>query len=92
MKTFKLSIACILAVVSLSTSAQVILDGEFRPRMIIDGGYKTIKLESDPVFVYISQRSRVNLSYKKNKLETYFSIQDVHVWGDDDMYSSSGMS
>ncbi|NLU39655.1 MAG: alginate export family protein [Bacteroidales bacterium] len=92
MKTFKLSIACILAVVSLSTSAQVILDGEFRPRMIIDGGYKTIKLESDPVFVYISQRSRVNLSYKKNKLETYFSIQDVHVWGDDDMYSSSGVS
>lgn len=92
MKTFKLSIACILAVLSLTTSAQVILDGEFRPRMIVDGGYKTIKLESDPVFVYISQRSRVNLSYKKDKLETYFSIQDVHVWGDDDMYSSSGVS
>jgi len=79
-------------VISTNLFSQLTIDGEFRPRMMIDGGYKTIKLKSDPVLVYIAQRSRVNLSYKDEKLETYFSVQDVHFWGDDDMYSSSGVS
>jgi hypothetical protein len=57
MKTFKYQLLAYFAVVSLSTSAQVILDGEFRPRMIIDGGYKTIKLESD-LYLYTFLNAR----------------------------------
>jgi hypothetical protein len=77
---------------SANLFSQLTIDGEFRPRVMIDNGYKTIRLKSDPMLVYISQRSRVNFGFKKEKLETYFSVQDVHFWGDDDMYSSSGVS
>jgi len=91
MKTIKLLLITGMLLSSIQLFSQFTIDGEFRPRMMIDNGYKTIKLESDPTLVYISQRSRINLGYKKDKLETYFSFQDVHFWGDDDNYSSSGL-
>jgi hypothetical protein len=92
MKTIKLLLIIGIMLSSTRLFSQFTIDGEYRPRVMIDNGYKTIKLESDPTLVYISQRSRISLGYKKDKLETYFSLQDVHFWGDDDMYSSSGVS
>lgn len=92
MKNLKLFFLFLLMIMSSEVFSQMILDGEFRPRMMIDNGYKSIRLSSDPTLVYISQRSRVNLGYKSDKLETYFSVQDVHYWGDDDMYSTSSVS
>jgi hypothetical protein len=92
MKRTKLLLLISIMLLSSELFSQMTLDGEFRPRMMIDGGYKTIRLQSDPALVYISQRSRVNLGYKSEKLETYFSVQDVHFWGDDDVYSSSSVS
>jgi hypothetical protein len=92
MKTFKLLFIFGILLSSTKLFSQFTIDGEFRPRVMIDNGYKTIKLEKDPTLVYISQRSRINFGYKKDMIETYFSIQDVHYWGDDDLYSSSGVS
>jgi len=92
MNTFKLLLILGFLLSSTQLFSQFTIDGEFRPRVMIDNGYKTIKLEKDPTLVYISQRSRVSLGYKKDKIETYFSLQDVHYWGDDDLYSSSGVS
>jgi hypothetical protein len=80
--------AC-LAFVAFATFSQTTIDAEYRPRSMVDGGYKTIKLVTDPTLIYISQRSRLNIGYKSEKLETYFSIQDVRFWGDDDNYSST---
>jgi hypothetical protein len=91
MKNLKLLLIIGLLLGSTDLFSQFTIDGEFRPRVMIDNGYKTIKLESDPTLVYISQRSRISLGYKKDMIETYFSLQDVHYWGDDDNYSSSGM-
>jgi hypothetical protein len=92
MRKIKLLALAMPLVISTNLFSQLTIDGEFRPRLMIDGGYKTIKLQSDPTLVYISQRSRINFGYKSDKLETYFSLQDVHFWGDDDMYSSTGVS
>jgi hypothetical protein len=92
MKSIKLFMIFGILLCSTKLFSQFTIDGEFRPRMMIDNGYKTIKLESDPTLVYISQRSRVSLGYKKDKIETSFSVQDIHFWGDDDNYSSSGVS
>jgi len=92
MKKQKLFAFAVSLFLSINLFSQLTIDGEFRPRVMIDNGYKTIRLKSDPTLVYISQRSRVSLEFKKEKLETYFSVQDVHFWGDDDMYSSSGVS
>jgi hypothetical protein len=91
MKTIKLILIIGILLGSTDLFSQFTIDGEFRPRVMIDNGYKTIKFESDPTLVYISQRSRINLGYKKDKIETFFSFQDVHYWGDDDNFSSSGM-
>ncbi|HPR31757.1 MAG TPA: alginate export family protein [Prolixibacteraceae bacterium] len=74
-----------------SLNAQIQIDAEYRPRMIIDNGYKNIKKPDDPVLVSISQRTRLNVGFRAPKLETYLSVQDVRFWGDDDNYSSSGM-
>jgi hypothetical protein len=71
--------------------SQFSISGEYRPRMIIDNGYKGPKETSDPAIVSISQRTRINFGYGSEKLETYLSVQDVRFWGDDDRYSSSGL-
>jgi hypothetical protein len=92
MKKLKLLLIIGILLTSTKLFSQFTIDGEFRPRVMIDNGYKTIKLETDPTLVYISQRSRINFGYKKDKIETYFSFQDVHYWGDDDTYSSTGVS
>ena len=91
MKHFKRIILIPFLLWSLELFSQLTVDGEFRPRVIIDNGYKSLKTTESPALLYISQRSRVNVVFKTDKLETCFSVQDVHVWGDDNNYSSSGM-
>ncbi len=71
--------------------SQFSISGEYRPRMIIDNGYKGLKPSGDPTIVSISQRTRINFGYGREKLETYLSVQDVRFWGDDERYSSSGL-
>lgn len=79
---------CMVFLASVAFS-QTTIDAEYRPRVMVDGGYKTIKLATDPVLITVSQRSRLNIGFKSKKLDTYFSIQDVRFWGDDDNFSST---
>lgn len=67
------------------------IGAELRPRMIIDNGYKTPKTQDDDIIVYASQRTRLNASFAYDKIETYISLQDVRLWGNDDNYKSSGI-
>jgi hypothetical protein len=61
---------------SLSLSANFSTLSELRQ------GYKTIlSLNDRPAFV-VSQRSRLILDYKNNKLDLRFSLQDVRAWGE----------
>jgi len=89
MKIPKLILTAGLAFIASAAFSQTTINAEYRPRVMVDGGYKTIKLSSDPILISISQRSRLNIGYKSKKLDTYFSIQDVRFWGDDDNYSAT---
>lgn len=88
---FVLVLTVLFSVCSGTLRAQFTVDGEFRPRMIIDQGYKTPKLSESPALTYISQRTRLNTTWRNERIEAYLSIQDVRFWGDDNITSSSGM-
>lgn len=75
--------ALILAVVMpVFASAQFILGGEFRPRAEYRHGFKSPATIDMDAAAFISQRSRLNLAYKNEKMRIGFSLQDVRVWGD----------
>jgi hypothetical protein len=75
--------ALILAVVMpVFASAQFILGGEFRPRAEYRHGFKSPATTDMDAAAFISQRSRLNLAYKNEKMRIGFSLQDVRVWGD----------
>ena len=70
---------------------QLRLEAELRPRVLLDNGYSIPKPADSPTHLYISQRTRLNTLFTGEKLETFISIQDVRIWGDDDNFKASGM-
>jgi len=66
----------------LNVNAQLKIDAEVRPRFEYRHGFKTLfPNDTDPA-AFVSQRTRLNAGYKKDKLIFYLSMQDVRVWGD----------
>ena len=62
--------------------AESSIDGEIRTKFELRDGYKTLVYDSlVPAFV-ISQRSRLNLSFKNDVFSSGFSLQDVRSWGE----------
>ncbi|MCK9398808.1 MAG: alginate export family protein [Bacteroidales bacterium] len=74
------------------TKGQFTLKGEFRPRFEYRGGYGEILSKDEKPILTISQRSRLSAYYQTGIFSFGFGIQDVRVWGDDDMYSSTGVT
>ncbi len=72
-------------------NAQFTLKGEFRPRFEYRGGYGKILAEDEKPFFFVSQRSRLSAYYNTGIYSFGFAIQDVMVWGDEDLYSSTGV-
>jgi len=72
--------------------AQLTVDAEIRPRFEIRNGYKLLAVDGQIPAVLISQRSRLNLAYSKDRIATRFSLQDVRVWGDESNISSTGVN
>jgi hypothetical protein len=66
------------------------IDGEWRPRFEFRDGYRTLPSDTSHPAAFISQRSRLNLFFKKDKFSTFLSIQDVRVWGDHEFRDVSG--
>lgn len=68
--------------VSSIVSAQFEIQGIIRPRFEFRDGYSTLRNDTTTPAAFVSQKSRLNLSYKKGKLQTKFSLFDFRVWGD----------
>lgn len=71
----------------LSVWSQLMVQGEFRPRAEYRDGYKSLRddsLKSEPA-MFVSQRSRILFQFKTEKYETFLSLQDVRVWGDQEL-------
>ncbi len=83
MKT-KLQIAFLILAIALPSlaSAQFVLSGELRPRAEYRHGFKSPATTDMDAAAFISQRSRLNIAYKNEKMKFGLSLQDVRVWGD----------
>jgi len=92
-KDFKLFL--ITATISLSivfeTQAQFRIDAQYRPRFEYRDGYRKLATSSSIPSVIISQRTRLSFSYQSEKLKLKFTPQDVRVWGDEQLASSTGV-
>ncbi len=69
--------------VSNSVFAQFSISGEFRTRAEYRNGYKKLTDTDNNYAAFISQRSRLAIAFKNEKIKTNLSFQDVRVWGDE---------
>ena len=87
-KSFFLALLMISGML-FTANAQFNVGLELRNRAEYRDGYKTLPTESkNPLFV-VYQRSRMNLEFKKEDLETKLSFQDARVWGEDQWKSDA---
>ena len=66
------------------------IEGEFRTRINGDQGYKTPMPIDSKTLTFVNQRSRLAAKFTKAHLETYLSVQDIRIWGDDNNYKPNG--
>ena len=55
---------------------------QLRPRFEYRNGYKSPISNADDATSFISQRSRLNLNFRQEKLQTKLSLQNIRTWGD----------
>ncbi len=80
----------LMGILCLQAASQTTISGELRFRPELRYGYRNLPDSgSKPVFI-VSQRSRLNFSFKKEKLAAAISIQDARIWGDEKSYSATG--
>ncbi|MCD4774236.1 MAG: alginate export family protein [Bacteroidales bacterium] len=77
--------------VIFETQAQFIIDAQYRPRFELRDGYRKLATFGSVPTGVISQRTRLSFSYQSEKLKIKFTPQDVRVWGDELLASSTGV-
>ena len=88
----KLFFATLLVVATfMSLNAQMTINTEIRPRGEYRHGYKSLFTDDDNDAYFISQRTRLGLNYKNEKFSMNITAQDVRVWGDESVYSSTSV-
>lgn len=86
-----LALIFIITVCSPELFSQLKQDAQLRSRMEYRDGYKALAEKDQVPAVFISQRTRLNMLYESEKLKTKLSLQDVRVWGDEQLESSTGV-
>ncbi len=76
---------------SLQSIAQLNIEAEYRPRFELRHGYRDAAQVDNSVIGCISQRSRLSLVYSTPAIRIVFSPQDVRIWGDEQLASSTGV-
>jgi len=71
--------------------AQFKVDAQFRTRVEMRDGYQRLAIPGKLPAVFISQRTRLTFSYTSEKLKLKFTPQDVRVWGDEGIATSTGV-
>ena len=92
-RIFKLPliITVIFLFVVLETRAQFKIEAQYRPRFELRDGYQKLATDGSVPTVVISQRTRLSFSYESEKLKLKLTPQDVRVWGDEQLASSTGV-
>lgn len=79
---------CLMASIGFG---QLELNAELRPRAEVRHGYKLLPKENAEAATFISQRTRLNMFYTHSKFKVGFSLQDVRIWGDEQLISATGV-
>ncbi|MCG8477017.1 MAG: alginate export family protein [Cytophagales bacterium] len=83
MKIWALSLTALLLWGITPTLAQEIkVDAQLRSRGEYRNGVKSLKKEDQDGLFGLTQRTRINLHYKSDKLIIGLTVQDVRTWGD----------
>ena len=86
-----LIIVFISKVFSSEVNAQLTIDAQYRNRFEVRDGYRQIAQDSSTPAVFISQRTRISLHYQTDYLKIRFTPQDVRIWGDEQLATSTGV-
>ncbi len=73
----------ILAMCGTQANCQLNIAGQVRTRTEFRDGLGTLKLKTNSPSFFTSQRSRVTLNYKTNRVIFQTTLQDIRVWGQD---------
>jgi len=75
--------ACVASVLcTMNATAQLTLGTEIRPRGEVRAGYKDLYKSGENPAEIFTQRTRLNVGFKTEKIKTYFSFQNVSIWGE----------
>jgi len=74
-------IVLMLLICPMVLVAQFSMSGEFRPRAELSHGYKALAAEDQDASLITSQRTRLNLNFKNEYLQSKLVLQDVRQWG-----------
>ena len=78
-----LFVVTISAFLTFNASAQLSFSGQLRDRGELRDGYGTLESNANKNAAFVSQRTRLTLNYKSNRLIFQTSVQDVRLWGQD---------
>jgi len=70
---------------------QLQVDAQYRNRFEVRDGYRQLTSDGMTPAVFISQRTRLSVHYVNDGLKVTFTPQDVRVWGDEQLASSTGV-
>ncbi len=86
LSTFLMS--CFLA---QNSFAQFNVDAQLRNRFEFRDGYKKLAEQGTDPAIFISQRTRISFNFENKQLKVRFTPQDVRVWGNEQLSSSTGV-
>ena len=67
----------------LTTYAQEFeISAELRPRFEYRHGFATLIPDNVDAAAFVSQRTRINVSYGTDKFKAFVAFQNIRVWGD----------
>ncbi len=82
MRPIKTIALLLLSSTIAQVNGQLTVDAELRQRFEYRHGFKTLFPDDTDPAAFVSQRTRLNVGHKTEKLNLYLSLQDVRVWGD----------
>lgn len=82
MKNIIYTLGLLMMVSYQGLSQSLSIDADIRPRFEYRHGFGSLLPEGANPAAFVTQRSRLNVSYTDTKLKVHFSIQDVSTWGD----------
>lgn len=83
MKALKTISLSILGLINMATYAQEFdVNLQLRPRYEFRNGYKSLMPDGAEAASFVSQRSRLIINYKQEKLKGKLSLQNIRTWGD----------